>query len=374
MARITEAFTRARVAAAQAKPSSESEESAPPTTAWRETTTPPPLPIGSFSRESAMSSFEADARRRWSIRVLGNHQVFDQQRMSWDEGLGGARSAPVKSSVPIAVPKPAAPSPSDEGFRFGSMRDDILVRNNSPSFMHGVFDLFSPPSTVPSTSLRSSIIIDDSEFINLKYTEFEPTRVDPVPEEPRHKPAQDQQQQEDYVPITRKLFVGKIPKGSVHDEVLEFFSAFGEVECVDVNADRGCSFVTFSQVSYVESLLQGNNARYLDFKGAEICCRRYVVIEKDKLFVRGLAMDATKDDLFNYFRQFGRIEHVTLHKNKTGASPFAFVRFANKKSVNQIMARNDHTLGGKALHCLRAHRQDGTMESRAEDGAYPEPL
>jgi len=162
---------------------------------------------------------------------------------------------------------------------------------------------------------------------------------------------------------TRKLFVGRVPKDATQESVLAFFSQFGTVEFADVNADRGCCFITFVDSATVDRILEGKNVKYLDFEGAEVCARRYVVIEKDKIFVRGLATGTTKDDLFKYFKQFGRIVNITLHQNKSGAHPFAFVRFARHKSVNQIMARNDHVICGKMIHCLRAHRQDGTGTS-----------
>eukprot|EP00475_Leptophrys_vorax_P041784 TRINITY_DN78844_c0_g1_i1.p1 TRINITY_DN78844_c0_g1~~TRINITY_DN78844_c0_g1_i1.p1 ORF type:complete len:484 (+),score=122.00 TRINITY_DN78844_c0_g1_i1:313-1764(+) len=159
---------------------------------------------------------------------------------------------------------------------------------------------------------------------------------------------------------TRKLFVGRVPKDATEESVLSYFSQFGIVESADVNADRGCCFITFMDSATVDRILEGKNVKYLDLEGSEVCARRYVVIEKDKIFVRGLATGTSKDDLFKYFKQFGRIVNITLHQNKNGAHPFAFVRFARNKSVNQIMARNDHVICGKMIHCLRAHRQDGS--------------
>jgi len=157
---------------------------------------------------------------------------------------------------------------------------------------------------------------------------------------------------------TRKLFIGRVPKCLTADDLLQFFTQYGAVVDVDLSPERGCSFVTFKEFNAVDSVLEGNSMRYLDIEGFEVCVRRYVTIEKDKVFVRGLPQGSSKEDIFAYFKQFGRISSVTLHQNKTGTYPFAFVRFAKVKAVNQIMARNDHMIKGKAIHCLRAHRQE----------------
>lgn len=174
------------------------------------------------------------------------------------------------------------------------------------------------------------------------------------------RPSPTKREDEDSVGMTsRKIFVGRVPKEVTLDLVVDFFSQFGAVESADVNADRGCCFVTFEEDDAVDRLLDGKNVQYFDFMGAEqqICVRKYVIIEKDKLFVRGLSAGTTKEDLFQYFKQFGKITHVNLHQSRPSMSPFAFIRFVKPKSVNQIMARNDHEIKGRTVHCLRAHRQ-----------------
>jgi len=225
-------------------------------------------------------------------------------------------------------------------------------------------DWISPMTSDPVPIPRKSSLCADSEPFILGEQETEGKSSPDLYSSSLEQHHHDHMESDDYdsTEMIKKLFVGKIPKGTTNEDVLEFFSTFGEVENVDVNGDRGCCFVSFVNVASVEDILQKKNVRYLTLNGCEVCVRRYVVIEKDKVFVRGLAPDTSKEELFNYFRQFGRIDNVTLHKNKSGAFPFGFVRFANKKSVNQIMARNDHAINGKTIHCLRAHRQDGKKD------------
>lgn len=251
--------------------------------------------------------------------------------------------------------------------RDSSVRDRVSSGESVwPTLVLSSLQLYQP-SGLPSASLPS-----ESDFKSVfEYNEVEnPASMDPYltssillrPEKPSEREREDGSENLDeeasYVMTTRKIFVGRVPKGTTQEQVVAFFSTFGTVESADVNADRGCCFVTFMDTATVDDILEQKNVRYLEMDGAEVCVRRYVIIEKDKVFVRGLAPETTKDDLFKYFKQFGRIVNVTLHNNKSGSHPFSFIRFLRPKSVNQIMARNDHMINGRVIHCLRAHKQE----------------
>jgi RNA recognition motif-containing protein len=113
-------------------------------------------------------------------------------------------------------------------------------------------------------------------------------------------------------------------------KMFDFFSQFGTVEQLELNLERGCCFVTFKDSGSIDTILESQNVRYLEFEGCEMCIRKYVVVEKDKIFVRGIPSKTSKEDIFNYFKQFGKIAHVNLHLNKNGAQCFAFVRFGKQ--------------------------------------------
>jgi len=286
------------------------------------------------------------------------------------QSSSSASSSVSSSSLSSAIPIPRDPGFSLSSFRslsssagaafgikslsLGADEEFSLSRRLSSSlptaaYKEGSLELEEPVRFSPERSVFG--LMDDSSMSKEDEAEgFAGERSDVTPEG-----------RED-VELSRKLFVGRIPKDLTSDAAMEFFAEYGPIESIDVNADRGCCFVSFCDAKSVDEILEGKNVRYLDLGGHEICVRRYVVIEKDKIFVRGLPMDVTREDLFRYFKQFGKITTITLHQNKGGACPFAFIRFAKPRSVNQIMARNDHAINGKAIHCLRAHRQSGSKE------------
>jgi RNA recognition motif-containing protein len=310
-------------------------------------------------------------RNVWNVFVLSEYQLFKPSSSApvFDAapgnlpvgGTGGSHGGPSMMSA-------ASSMPNDNSWTQESNLTSSGIVNNSSGSLDaslsfpskfsdckdyvgtGIADLLSPASGTPNIS------------------KSQPTKM-----QSWSSNSTDGEDDMDMMPgvTTRKLFVGRVPKDATEESVLAFFSQFGTVETADVNADRGCCFITFVDSSSVDRILEGKNVKYLDLEGAEVCARRYVVIEKDKIFVRGLQTGTTKDDLFKYFKQFGRIVNITLHQNKSGAHPFAFVRFARHKSVNQIMARNDHVICGKMIHCLRAHRQDA---STSDDASAPSAM
>jgi len=84
--------------------------------------------------------------------------------------------------------------------------------------------------------------------------------------------------------------------------------------------------------------------------------------EDRKVFVGGLAQEATQDDLKEYFGQYGEIERVQLKMDfNTGRSRgFAFVVFASDDSVNSAI-NSEHTIKGKTVTVKKADVRPGKV-------------
>lgn len=80
-----------------------------------------------------------------------------------------------------------------------------------------------------------------------------------------------------------------------------------------------------------------------------------------KLFVGGLSWETTQKDLKEYFNKFGEITEVNIKTDpNTGRSRgFAFIQFANKDSVDQVLNGGQHSVNGKQVDPKRAKARPG---------------
>jgi len=84
-----------------------------------------------------------------------------------------------------------------------------------------------------------------------------------------------------------------------------------------------------------------------------------------KMFVGGLSWDTETFGLREYFKKFGEVKDCTIKKDsKTERSRgFGFVLFADKESVEKVLATKDHFLDGRKIDPKRAQaiRKDGKL-------------
>jgi len=84
-----------------------------------------------------------------------------------------------------------------------------------------------------------------------------------------------------------------------------------------------------------------------------------------KMFVGGLSWDTETFGLREYFKKFGEVKDCTIKKDsKTERSRgFGFVLFADKESVDKVLASKDHFLDGRKIDPKRAQaiRKDGKL-------------
>jgi heterogeneous nuclear ribonucleoprotein A1/A3 len=158
-----------------------------------------------------------------------------------------------------------------------------------------------------------------------------------------------------------KLFVGGLHLRTDTDSLKKYFSKFGEVTDAVVMTDRatqkskGFGFVTFKTVDGVDEA-QRNRPHTIDNK--QVDTKR--AIPKDdpspesrfpsmKIFVGGIK-DVTKDELTDYFSQFGNVSdaQLVLDKVTRQSRGFAFVTFDDTDSVDKVILQKDHYIGNRA--------------------------
>jgi len=138
---------------------------------------------------------------------------------------------------------------------------------------------------------------------------------------------------------------------------------------------RGFGFVTFSDPASVDKVLSSQPV----FEGRKLDCK--IAVPRDaggsvpverirKMFVGGLTIETTADDLKEHFGQFGTVVNaMIMNEAQTGRSRcFGFVTFDSEDAVDAVLART-HTIHGKTVECKKAvSKQKITNEARKSGG------
>ncbi|KAI3759765.1 hypothetical protein L6452_07809 [Arctium lappa] len=166
-----------------------------------------------------------------------------------------------------------------------------------------------------------------------------------------------------------KLFVGGIAWETSEESFSNYFSNYGQLTDSVIMMDkisgrpRGFGFVTFANPADADKVLEQDHV--IDGRPVEV--KRTVpredmqvnrgVSRTKKIFVGGIPLTLTEDELREYFSSYGDIiEHQIMLDHVTGRSRgFGFVTFDSEEAVEKIFADGQlHELGGKQVEIKRA--------------------
>jgi len=223
-----------------------------------------------------------------------------------------------------------------------------------------------------------------------------------------------------------KLFVGAVSKDTSEEHLRAYFSKFGEIadSVIMLNKQtrepRGFAFVTFKDPGSVQAVLEQNNngGHTLDGK-VYLQVRKYFPkaeydAEKNninpsanpqgrnnwndnnggqynngfqykgpmkvtpdlKIFVGGIGIGTTEDDVRKYFEQFGgKVLRVDMPRDGVTKQRrgFAFVGFDKKETVQAICQDRYHQINGKTVEVKGADEQQEHMKKKQEAGYFTVP-
>ncbi|KAM0031966.1 putative RNA recognition motif domain, nucleotide-binding alpha-beta plait domain superfamily [Helianthus debilis subsp. tardiflorus] len=184
-----------------------------------------------------------------------------------------------------------------------------------------------------------------------------------------------------------KLFVGGIAWETSQESFSNYFSNYGEITDSVIMMDkitgrpRGFGFVTFANPTDADKVLDQDHI--IDGRSVEV--KRTVpredtqgsrgVSRTKKIFVGGIPLTLTEDELREYFSNYGGIiEHQIMLDHVTGRSRgFGFVTFDSEEAVDKIFADGQlHELGGKQVEIKRAEPKrvgvDFSYDNRSRRG------
>lgn len=171
---------------------------------------------------------------------------------------------------------------------------------------------------------------------------------------------------------SHRIFLGRLPKTTTHEEVKAFFAKYGDVEWVkllrfpDTKKLTGAAFLAFREESSVHEVLDSCKGS-LDFHGTSIrvtsADEKPVVTKKDKkreekkknvrsVYVGNLAWKTTEKSIIKHFKDVGRLKNVSIPILKANKKPrgFAIIEFEDESLIEKaVKLKHGTTLDGRVL-------------------------
>eukprot|EP00658_Telonema_sp_P-2_P031245 TRINITY_DN2342_c0_g1_i2.p1 TRINITY_DN2342_c0_g1~~TRINITY_DN2342_c0_g1_i2.p1 ORF type:complete len:508 (+),score=98.35 TRINITY_DN2342_c0_g1_i2:149-1672(+) len=198
--------------------------------------------------------------------------------------------------------------------------------------------------------------------------------VAPEAQAPAAAPAAEEYPEEDC-----KIFVGGIAWETNPEKLRSYFGKFGEIRDTTVMLDkitgnpRGFGFVTFVTPMAAQAAASDKSieidGRRVDTKmsiSRESMRSRNERLETGppptrKLFMGGLAMEATEEGIKKYFSKFGEVTEVMIMTDPPTGKPrgFGFLSFDTIEAANACIAQGHHMVCGKMVECKRSEPKGG---------------
>lgn len=164
---------------------------------------------------------------------------------------------------------------------------------------------------------------------------------------------------------TYKIFIGGLTIETTEAQLEECFAKFGFVYDIliirhrDSGLSKGYGFITCNSIKTYQRITSSEhniNGRAIDchssFKKSDDP-EKFKENANKKIFVGGISMETTDDDLYNYFCQFGTIRQAYVIKDPVTrrSKKFGFAIMRDQAAVDAVLGKEGHVIKGITVSC-----------------------
>lgn len=175
------------------------------------------------------------------------------------------------------------------------------------------------------------------------------------------------------------FYIGGLPISCQQSDLCSYFGQFGKVISTVVQKSKegkskGCGEVFYETLTPVE--YEGILRRKHFILGKEIEVQRYVDDPNEKkkqlmetneksIHVSCLPPGVTENDIYNYFKQYGKIARAYIIFRDDGSSRgFGFIRFEQADSATAVLKDPRHVLQGRELKVSRKNTKNEEKQKK----------
>lgn len=163
-------------------------------------------------------------------------------------------------------------------------------------------------------------------------------------------------------PDARKIFVGGLLPTVTEEDLVTYFTAFGEIMTCDVKKDfvtgagRGFAFIVFHDRDAAAAVLENYDNNNISGKWVEVksCAPNGNVdakpTDEKNIFAGGLPWDVTEEQVAEHFGKYGPVDKVDMKLNPQTGKPkgYCFVSFKDSSTAKQVLSV-EHVMLGKRI-------------------------
>ena len=167
----------------------------------------------------------------------------------------------------------------------------------------------------------------------------------------------------------RKLFVGGLPQDVKDSDLTSHFSAFGEIEGVNLKIDlntgrsRGFGFVIYKSKDSVEKAVVQEEH---EIKGKKVAVKK-AQAKQGKVYVGKLKPELTDEEIKEYFETFGTIASLEqpFDKTKNERKIFCFITYEKEETAIKLLKEGTVSLNGHELEVKKV-----TPKNDSRNGSF----
>ncbi|KAF7993705.1 hypothetical protein HCN44_010300 [Aphidius gifuensis] len=233
------------------------------------------------------------------------------------------------------------------------VNDSLIIEKNKKTIEDKKQKITPPPGYIPLEEKKSNKVPPPPGYVPT----HEEKSIEKVPPPPGYAASQEDEKMETNQDVDDKItvFVSNLDYDATEEEIKLALAPAGKVTLFKMIKDFKGRSKGFYALKLDRVPINGRPmfvSRCDPDKTTRGCAFKYAcALEKNKLFVKGLPVTTTKEDLENIFKKYGTLTDVRLVTYRNGHSKgIAYVDFVDDKSAGKaVLAVDGMSIGDKII-------------------------